>query len=276
MARGRLIDKSISNSRKVNGVSDRAALLFTWILPHTDDYGRVEGGADDVLFSIVPRRNWSLEEVCDAIEELYFAGLIRTYRVEGRRYIEVYRFDDFQILRKDRSRTAKCPLPIEYDAEWVRMVANGKPMTPKAKPVEVSPVIVSRSRKEVEVETEVEVEPQNGAKAPHSPKEYTQQFFQGVLALKAKEDVPWLKELLTNIATASNITKAVVWGEVQGFTDYWTELTHTGQKTRWQCQKTFMVERRLQTWFNRAGFKSFATGAPAKSKGKEIIGLDDN
>ena len=268
----------------MSSVSDRAALLFTWILPHTDDYGRVEGGADDILFAVVPRRGWSLDEVCDAIEDLWRAKLIRTYRVDEKRYIEIDRFDDFQILRKDRGRTAKCPVPTAYDDVWVRLVADGKPLTPTAEPV-AKPVRVSRSRKEVEVETEVESEPKtDGAKAPTteepvikplSPKEQTARFFEGVRALRNKEDAPWLKEFLSFVAEKSNITKGVVWGEVQAFTDYWTELTHTGQKQRWQCQKTFMVELRLKTWFNRAGFKSSATGAPAKSKGKEIIGLDN-
>lgn len=129
MAIGRIISKSISNSRKVNSVSDRAALLFSWLQPHTDDFGRLEGGSDDILYSVVPRRNWSVTEVEELLKELYSNHLIKSYYVEGRRYIEIVDFEKHQTFRKDRPRIAKTPEPVKYDTSWLPLVAKGTPTT---------------------------------------------------------------------------------------------------------------------------------------------------
>lgn len=39
MANRRMISKSISVSEQANVLADFAALLFIWMLPHTDDWG---------------------------------------------------------------------------------------------------------------------------------------------------------------------------------------------------------------------------------------------
>lgn len=143
MARGRIIDKAISNSRKVNSLTDRAALIFTWIQPHTDDYGRIEGMAEDVLYTVVPRRNYTEETVEEDLKAIWSAGLVRSYRVENKRYLEVIDFDKYQILRKDRKQTAKCPNPIEYDTQWHTIDI---PMTTTDTSLTLPTVNVSRSR----------------------------------------------------------------------------------------------------------------------------------
>ncbi len=39
--------------------------------------------------------------------------------------------------------------------------------------------------------------------------------------------------------------------EINKFVSYWTELNKSGTKQRWELEKTFEVNRRLTTWFNR-------------------------
>ena len=99
-------------------------------------------------------------------------------------------------------------------------------------------------------------------------------FFRGVETLMMKGEVPWLKQMLANIhAKNADITKIQIWNEVRSFGMYWSERNGTGTKERWQLQKTFEVEKRLETWFRKTGLKHFqATGSP---KGKKIIGLND-
>lgn len=41
--------------------------------------------------------------------------------------------------------------------------------------------------------------------------------------------------------------------EIGKFISYWTELNSTGKKQRWEMEKTFEIDRRLATWFSRAG-----------------------
>lgn len=286
MARGRIISNVISNSRKVNEVSDQAALLFSWIQAHTDDYGRIEGETQDVLFLIVPRRGWSEEQVEEYLKELWKIGLLKQYHDEnGKRYFEVYAFDEHQTFRSDRGRRAKYPIPETFDTQWYTKdnqrvqsekptdkevkLSKGKLSTSKVK-VKQKPVIgkpMTAPEKEAEV-----------VKKP-TPKEKALQFFEGVEALKNKQEVPWLQEFLNAIAQKNtNVSKQALWNEIKAFASYWTELNSTGTREKWTLQKTFEVEKRLVTWFSRAGFKGFTSSGSfgGSSKGKRIIGLDDD
>lgn len=281
MARGRIISKSISNSRKVAAVSDQAALLFTWIQAHTDDFGRIEGGADDVLFSIVPRRGWSEAQVDGFLKENWEADLLKMYFAEGKRYLEVVGFEEHQTFRSDRNRKAHCPVPTEYVMKWDTKVSQREKTDGEVK---VSKGKVSQGKRKRSADTQevsTDTTPTNEAEVvkPLTPKERAEQFFEGVAALCNKQEVPWLQEFLNAIAQKNNnVSKASIWNEIKAFASYWTELNSTGTRQKWTLQKTFEVEKRLVTWFNRAGFKGFhSTGSFAKSgKGKTIIGLTED
>lgn len=281
MARGRIISNAISNSRKVNEVSDQAALLFSWIQAHTDDYGRIEGETQDVLFLIVPRRGWSEEQVEGYLKELFEVGLLKKYHDEnGKRYFEVYAFDEHQTFRSDRGRKAKYPVPTTFDTQWDTKVSRRVKTDTEVK---LSQVKLSTSKVKVKQKAVIGLPmtptPEEAEVVkPLTPKEKAIQFFEGVEALKNKQEVPWLQEFLNAITQKNNQSKQDIWNEIKAFASYWTELNGTGTRQKWTLQKTFEVERRLVTWFSRAGFKGFtATGAFAKSgKGKNIIGLDED
>jgi DNA-binding MarR family transcriptional regulator len=111
--------------------------------------------------------------------------------------------------------------------------------------------------------------------APDSPKERARKFFDGVIALTEKQQVPWLQELLATICEKNpNADKKAIWDEVKLFTRYWMELNPTGTKQRWQMEKTFEVEQRLGNWFrNKKDFRGFSTSGVRSGKAKGIIGL---
>lgn len=54
--------------------------------------------------------------------------------------------------------------------------------------------------------------------------------------------------------------------ELIKFHSYWTELNSTGKQQRWQKEKTFEVQKRLNTWLSRAGKWSKNTNQ-TKSRG---------
>ena len=62
---------SISTSKKVNLLSMKAALLYTWAIAHFDDYGLQEGDARILKATIVPLRDdIPLNEIPDLIHEI--------------------------------------------------------------------------------------------------------------------------------------------------------------------------------------------------------------
>ena len=79
MANRRMIAKSISVSDETNALSDFAALLFTWLIPHSDDYGVIPGSPGRIKALVVPRRKQSEADIDAALEEMRRVGLIYRY-----------------------------------------------------------------------------------------------------------------------------------------------------------------------------------------------------
>ena len=109
------------------------------------------------------------------------------------------------------------------------------------------------------------------AKAP-TPKEETKNFFEGVKDLLEKKPVPWLSEMLVNLAERNpSVDKRKIWAEVVAFCGYWTERDQDGRQEKWQLQKTFEVWHRLTTWFRNAKFKDFQGSGPSRRQGRGLV-----
>jgi hypothetical protein len=91
-----MISKSISVSEQVNILSDFAALLFTWLIPHTDDYGVIPGSSRKIKALVVPMRKQTPDQVENALKELQNAGLVWRYIYKDAEYIQFCKFEDHQ------------------------------------------------------------------------------------------------------------------------------------------------------------------------------------
>ncbi len=123
MANRRSISRSISVSEQVDMLSDRAALLFTWMLPHADDYGRLPGSVKKLAAIVVPMRTgrpgWTYDDIERYLDEMAAAvdeeglPLIYRYRTEsGVSVIQLVKFDEHQDGLHKRTRS-KFPDPPE-------------------------------------------------------------------------------------------------------------------------------------------------------------------
>lgn len=113
MANGRIISKLISLSERVNTISDGASLLYTWMIPHSDDFGLLQGSALTIKALVVPMRNWSIPQVEGFIEEMSNVGLIHTLNYENKKYFQI--LNTKQSLRKDRHPQTILPFEIVKD-----------------------------------------------------------------------------------------------------------------------------------------------------------------
>lgn len=145
MAKARMISRSISTSRKLARVDDRAALLFTWIQPHTDDYGRIEGDAMTVRAKVCPMRPYTDEDVDKSLADLALKGLILRYEVDGEQYIQVCGFEEHQTFKTDRPRKSEYPAPPE--GMVCELEPLGNQMEPKGakRPRKLSKVKLSKA-----------------------------------------------------------------------------------------------------------------------------------
>lgn len=109
MAKARMLHKTISVSEQVSNLSIQAQLLFTWLIPHADDEGRLKGNPKHIKVMVVPCHQWTPEQVQDFLEEIDKQGLINFWEKDGQRYIEFPNWKTFQYIAKDRFHKSELP-----------------------------------------------------------------------------------------------------------------------------------------------------------------------
>ncbi|OMF70474.1 DnaD domain-containing protein [Paenibacillus glucanolyticus] len=97
MAEKRMLSKVISISEKVNTLPDLFdMLLFTWMIPHSDDFGRLTGSPAKVKALIVPMLSKSIADIDSSLARLHDNGLINWYEAEEEKVIQIESFDKHQ------------------------------------------------------------------------------------------------------------------------------------------------------------------------------------
>lgn len=112
MAEKRMISKVISVSEKVNELPDIFdMLLFTWMIPHADDFGRLSGSPAKVKALIVPMLDKTNSEIEGSLGRLNDKGLILWYEVNGDKIIQIENFDKHQhgLHKRTKSKFPEVP-----------------------------------------------------------------------------------------------------------------------------------------------------------------------
>jgi hypothetical protein len=112
VAERRMVSKVISISEKVNSLSLFGRLLYTWMIPHTDDFGRLPGSPAKVRALVVPMGDETTKDVEAALFDMVSKDLIQWYEVSGEKYIQITNFDDHQSGLHKRTKS-KFPDPSE-------------------------------------------------------------------------------------------------------------------------------------------------------------------
>ncbi len=109
MAKARMLHKKISVSAQVNKLSLPARLLFTWMIPHTDDEGRLKGDPEFIKAIVVPMTKWSFKTVRNYLEEIKNQRLIYYWEENKEWFIEFVKWNEHQQIRKDRFEQSNLP-----------------------------------------------------------------------------------------------------------------------------------------------------------------------
>lgn len=92
MSRRRYISTNISTDPKLAALSSYGTfpmLLYTWAIPHLDDWGRMTGEPLEFKLIVCPALDVTVDEVSEALKQIEFVGLWRLYTVDGKQYITV-------------------------------------------------------------------------------------------------------------------------------------------------------------------------------------------
>lgn len=104
-----MLHKKISLSLQVNRLSLPARLLFTWMICHADDEGRLKGDPEYVKATVVPMTKWSLKVIKDYFFEIKNQGLIYYWEENKEWFIEFVKWNNYQQIRKDRFEPSTLP-----------------------------------------------------------------------------------------------------------------------------------------------------------------------
>jgi len=109
MAKARMLHKKISVSSQINKLSLPARLLFTWMIPHADDEGRLKGDLEFIKATVVPMTKWSFKTVGNYLEEIKNQRLIYYWEENKEWFIEFVKWNEHQQIRKDRFEKSNLP-----------------------------------------------------------------------------------------------------------------------------------------------------------------------
>lgn len=110
MATRRMLHNKISISLQVGRLSLQAQLLFTWLISHADDEGRLKGEPEYIKATVVPlKEDWTFKDVADYLAEIEKQGLIYYWQDSDRMVIQFVKWDEHQLIRGDRFKPSLLP-----------------------------------------------------------------------------------------------------------------------------------------------------------------------
>jgi len=123
MARGRMIDNCISISEKINDLSLREAFIYTWIIPHLDDWGRITGSPRKLKALVFPmKKEISISYIEKALIEFKEIGLFLWESVNGITVLQqpFEEFNEHQSISESKRAKSKYPEILDTSQEMPR------------------------------------------------------------------------------------------------------------------------------------------------------------
>jgi hypothetical protein len=109
MAKARMLHKKISVSVQINKLTLPARLLFTWMIPHADDEGKLKGDIEFIKAMVVPMTKWSTKKIKNYLMEIKDQGLIYYWQENNEWFIEFIKWKEHQYIQKDRFKSSDLP-----------------------------------------------------------------------------------------------------------------------------------------------------------------------
>jgi hypothetical protein len=113
-----MVSASISTDARVRELSCAGArLLFTWMIPHADNMGRMIGNPLQIRATVIPFEPDVTDQMVEAwLGEMTQLGLIDWYEFDGNRFLRLAGWNNHQDLSKYRP-SSNLPGPDGYAAE---------------------------------------------------------------------------------------------------------------------------------------------------------------
>ena len=194
MAKARMLHKKISVSVQVNKLTLPAKLLFTWMISHADDEGKLKGDIEFIKAMVVPMTKWSFKKIKGYLMEMKDQELIYYWQENDEWLIEFIKWDEHQTIRKDRLIPSNLP---SYPKENDNLVVDTRQPADNQEPAQANGI--ESNTREFNKSESNEIgnadKPYKGNGVVVSPKEFQPSSEGEVAALEAWEKLdhghPW-------------------------------------------------------------------------------------
>lgn len=126
MSSKRMIDPALWQSETMSQLTCEQRLLFIGLFSNADDQGRLRGHPSLIRSLIFPYDDISIKKITADLEAIEAIGSIHQYQVDGKCYIQVVGWWDYQSLQW--GQPSKLPAPEEW-ADSCRYRRGGKVVT---------------------------------------------------------------------------------------------------------------------------------------------------
>ena len=112
MARGRMLDKCISFSEIINDLTLKEAFIYTWIIPHLDDWGRITGSPRKLkamIFSM--KKEIKVKDIQNALQKFKDIELYLWEEINGELVLQMPldQFNEHQTITDSKRSRSKYP-----------------------------------------------------------------------------------------------------------------------------------------------------------------------
>ncbi len=159
-----MLHAKISVSLQVNKLPEQAQLLFTWMISHADDEGRLKGDAESVRALVVPMKHWSLKRMESYLDAIKREGLIYRWQENNEWFIEFVKWTDHQYIQKDRFKASTLPKYNQEPGDILdtERIQTGDNPSPQAKVNKVKEREINKSEKNTSEKKLPATEPNKG------------------------------------------------------------------------------------------------------------------
>lgn len=139
-----MLHKGISISMQVSQLTEFAQLLFTWIIPHLDDFGKLDGNAKVIKALVMPMSERPLQEFEEALQNMIDIGLIERYETPEGSVLSYPKFEKYQQGLNKRTKSKYIDNTIPGDSEKLLEVPGNSQPTEENE-TETNPTEINKS-----------------------------------------------------------------------------------------------------------------------------------
>jgi hypothetical protein len=108
--KGRMLNKSISNSKGIAKLNPKSLSLFALLIPHLNSHGKMNGNPYFIKGEVCPRIEWlDIKTIEKCLIEISKHTNIKWFEFENLQYIQSIKFFNYQKLRDDRKGADTLP-----------------------------------------------------------------------------------------------------------------------------------------------------------------------